>query len=98
MAPDTKILANTWFGRENKWFSAVFKQENMQLSDFFPEIGEKKWESEIWSNPDIHSTPIPLKKVMESKENLCKISKVPEYFLCNTKKTNAKYKNWKFKI
>ena len=23
---------------------------------------------------------------MESKENLCKISKVPEYFLCNTKK------------
>jgi hypothetical protein len=33
------------------------------------------------------------KEVMESKENLRKISKVPEYFLCNTKKTIAKYKN-----
>ena len=98
MAPHKKILAKTWFGRENKWFSAVFKQENMQLSEFFPEIGEKKWESEIRMNPDTDSTPIPLKKVMESKENLCKISKVPEYFLCNTKKATAKYKNWKFKI
>ena len=41
MAPHKKILVNAWFEQENKWFSAVFKQGNMQISYFYPEIREK---------------------------------------------------------
>ena len=58
----------------------------------------KKQESEIQSNPDIHRTLIPLKKVTESRKTCAKISKVPEYFLCNTKKLlpSIKIENSKF--
>ena len=97
MAPHKKILANTWFGRENKWFSAVFKQENMQLSDFFPEIGEKSENqrfgqiliyTELWYH---------LRKWQRVEKLVQKLAKWGELPLQH-KKAIAKYKNWKFKI